>query len=370
MSARHHLDPSRWHSVARRLDELLSAGLGGDLLPEVLRLVLAARQAQDEGAAPSAEALPRLLAAAQARWPQLEAGPFTAPPATLARCAALLCELPPWEEAGVDALFEQIVARQARGAFGQFFTPRVVVEALVQILDPQPGERLLDPACGSGAFLSQSRGLGLQRVGVELDPRALSVAQALLALAGRPARLLRGDALDPAGPLGEAEGAFDLVLSNPPFAGDVSGAYVGAYALGGPRVERDLLFVERAVRSLAPGGRMALVLPHNKLGGARFAPFRRWLFEHCAVAGVLGLPREAFLPHTHQKTAVLFARRRAAPRPPAPEERLLFVQCERSGKDPRGRPLLDPAGFFGLDCDLAEAIAPLRAALAEARWLS
>jgi len=94
------------------------------------------------------------------------------------------------------------------------------------------------------------------------------------------------------------------------------------------------------------------VLPYNKASASAFAGMRRWLVERARVLAVVGLPRETFLPHTSQRTFVLFAEKRSAKRRAAPAERTFFAISERAGKDTGGEPILTSAG--ALDHDLAE----------------
>lgn len=81
---------------------------------------------------------------------------------------------------------------------------------------------------------------------------------------------------------------------------------------------------------------MAIVLPHNKLGGKRFAKERKWLLERMQIVAVLGLGRETFLPHTTQKADILFGVKREKVLKNPPEEEILFLTSERSGKNSKG----------------------------------
>src|SRR5262249_11834792 len=134
---------------------------------------------------------------------------------------------------------------------------------------------------------------------------------------------------------------FDVLLTNPPFAGEVrERCLLNAYEVsrGRVRVERDVLFLERCVELLRPGGRMAIVLPHNKLAMAAWGHVREWLLRKVRVLAVVGLGRNTFLPHTHQKASILFAQKGAA-RKDAP---IFFAVSERDGKDTRGQLLYRP----------------------------
>ena len=349
--------------------------------------LLVARMAHPPGSGPflagadPAGAMTALLGVAKGRWPGLldaeDRSQLAAP--ELHRAAELLQEvdLVADELAGLDAIFEFMVSRAARGEKGQFFTPRHVVRELVRMVAPAAGEQVADPACGSGAFLHAAlrHAPGCEVFGFDQDPRAVRVARTLLAAAGQPCdRVQRLDSLQ------RGEGAtrietvmqglgrsarFDVVLANPPFAGDVGDTFASDYALAATgTVERDVLFLERCVGLLKPGGRLAIVLPHNKLGGHRWSAVRQWMLAELRVFAVLGLGRNTFLPHTSQKTCVVIARRReraVATLPPA--ERVLFFVSDHSGKDGQGRLLSGPGGVTH---DLGEPVTAVRAALADA----
>jgi type I restriction enzyme M protein len=266
----------------------------------------------------------------------------------------------------LDAVFESLVPRVAKGDKGQFFTPRHVVDFVVKALAPRAREVVVDPACGSGAFLAHARALAAVRTfGSDVDPRAIRVARLVALSQGRdPASIVRADGLHVA-TLPKA----NVVATNPPFAGraDATGFEV-ARVVRTP--ERDVLFLERALDLLRPGGRLGIVLPYNKAAGASFAPLRRWFVERARIYAVVGLPRETFLPHTSQRTFVLFAKRRAAGDKPSPRERAMFAISERAGKDSAGQPIARRGDGLGLDHDLDEVLAELVPFLAEEGFAS
>jgi type I restriction enzyme M protein len=148
---------------------------------------------------------------------------------------------------------------------------------------------------------------------------------------------------------------FDVVLTNPPFAGDVGSDYSDAYELArGHRVERDVLFLERCVELLKPHGRLAIVLPHNKVGAEQWAYLRSWLLERVAIVAVLGLGRNTFRPHTSQKVCVVIGCKRPKPTRQFRDEEILFFISERDGKDHRGRLVYELDGA-AIDHDVAQA---------------
>ena len=139
---------------------------------------------------------------------------------------------------------------------------------------------------------------------------------------------------------------FDLILTNPPFAGEIRERHMIEHyevTRRNRRIERDVLFLERCIRLLKPGGRLAIVLPTNKLGSQAWSYVREWLAKQLRIIGVLGLARNTFLPHTHQKAGVLFGiKRKKISRKPSSEE-IIFLINEEAGKDSKGQIISKPA---------------------------
>jgi type I restriction enzyme M protein len=233
----------------------------------------------------------------------------------------------------LDSVFESLVPRVAKGDKGQFFTPRNVVELVVHALAPRRGETLVDPACGSGAFLAHA-GAGVATHGCDVDLRAVRVARLLALAQGRDPKSIRhGDGLR------DRLARASVVATNPPFAGRApTEGFDVARVVKTP--ERDVLFLERAIELLEPGGRLGIVLPYNKASAPAFAGMRRWLAERARIFAIVGLARETFLPHTAQRTFVLFAKKRDR-EAADPREKILFVTSERAGKDSGGNPTGD-----------------------------
>ena len=110
------------------------------------------------------------------------------------------------------------------------------------------------------------------------------------------------------------EFAFDLLMANPPFAGDIKESRILAkYELAKntngkykARVGRDILFIERNLGFLKPGGRMAVVLPQGRFNNSSDKHIRDFIAERCRILAVVGLHGNVFKPHTGTKTSVLF----------------------------------------------------------------
>lgn len=195
---------------------------------------------------------------------------------------------------------------------GEFFTPRPVVRLLVRILDPQPGETVYDPACGSGGMLVETIGQVREDGG---DPRQLHLyGQEVSLTTSAIARMnlfihdiedfdiVRGDTLrDPK--LRQKDGhvrRFDLVIANPPFslknwgADDWAGDPRAACGVP-PASNGDYAWVQHMVASMAAGGRVGVVMPHGVLFRAgKEAAIRQCLLENDQLEAVIGLPTNLF----------------------------------------------------------------------------
>lgn len=268
-------------------------------------------------------------------------------------------------EAPRDAIadaFEVFIGPRLRGEEGQFFTPRNVVRMMVEILDPRPGELVIDPACGSGGFLIAS----LERVWHALDQQAVErgwtpqvlerekgrvatdhfrgidkdaflarVTKAYMAIVGdgRGGVLCENSLRAPTSWDHTARdkisfGSFDVVVTNPPFGSKIrveGEDILGQYDLAktwkktqGEWMATDtlresqapqVLFIERCLQLLKPGGRLGIVLPESIFGNPSHGYIVNWLLEHATLEGIVSMPEDLFQPYTHAKTCVVFLRR-------------------------------------------------------------
>lgn len=110
---------------------------------------------------------------------------------------------------------------------------------------------------------------------------------------------------------------FDILMANPPFAGDIKETRIlSKYELGKKSngksqtaMGRDILFIERNLNFLKPGGRMAIVLPQGRFNNSSDKYIRDFIAEHCRILAVVGLHGNVFKPHTGTKTSVLFVQK-------------------------------------------------------------
>jgi type I restriction enzyme M protein len=197
---------------------------------------------------------------------------------------------------------------------GEFFTPRAVVGLLVRILDPQPGEAVYDPACGSGGMLVETinevRERGgdtrtLRLYGQEVNLTTAAIARMNLFLHDlEDFRIVRGDTLrDPRFLQRSGLRRFDVVVANPPFSLKNWGAdtwaqdpYGRAFCGVPPASTADLAWVQHMLSSMKPStGRVGVVMPYGALfRGAAEHTIRKCLIERDLLESVIGLPPNLF----------------------------------------------------------------------------
>lgn len=333
----------------------------------------------------------------------------------------------------VDEAFEYLVNKSARGEKGQFFTPRHVIDMCIKMLNPQKGEHMIDTAAGSCGFpvhvifhlfnslfhsLSDTDKQFIEKIfGIDFDEKVVRVARTLNLIAGDGnTNVLHLNTLDydrwqenlnnrnwidtynrgfrnleklSAGK-GYKEFNFDIIMTNPPFAGDIKESrIIHKYQLGyndknkpKSKVGRDILFIERNLNFLRPGGRMAIVLPQGRFNNASDKDIRQFISEQVRILAVVGLHVNTFKPHTGTKTSVLFVQKwnnnpDAGPLcPKVNDYPVFFAVSEKSGKDNsgeyiyvkngNGRPKIDKNGHLIIDHDLHNHDSELPNGIAEA----
>ncbi|MEV7618920.1 class I SAM-dependent DNA methyltransferase [Microbacterium sp. NPDC089321] len=228
---------------------------------------------------------------------------------------------------------------------GEFFTPRHVVHLLVKILDPQAGDSVCDPACGSAGMLVETteavklaggnpRSLFLY--GQEQNLTTAGIARMNLYLHGvEDFEIKRGDTfrepklLDDAGRLRK----FDVVIANPPFSLDNWPASTWAKdrykrALGGivpPAKNGDWAWIQHMISTMKEDtGRVGVVMPHGVLfRGGREAEMRQWVIEQDKLEAVIGLPNNLFYSTTIPVCLLIFRAQKSVER----EKHVLFIDA-------------------------------------------
>lgn len=333
----------------------------------------------------------------------------------------------------VDEAFEYLVNKSAKGEKGQYFTPRHVIDMCVKMLNPKRGEYMIDTAAGSCGFPvhtifqltghlftndeipERDKEHILKVFGIDFDEKTVRVARTLNLIAGDgETNVLHLNALDyerwndktekdrkwintygrgfeRLEKLRAQKGEnkyfnFDILMANPPFAGDIKESrLLHQYELAfkankkaQSKVGRDILFIERNLDFLKPGGRMAIVLPQGRLNNTTDKPIRDFIAQHGRILAVVGLHGNTFKPHTGTKTSVLFIQKwdnKLCPK--VDDYPIFFAVSEKGGKDNsgdyayvknngNGQFKLDKNGHLIVDHDLHNHNAELSDGIAEA----
>lgn len=222
-------------------------------------------------------------------------------------------------------MYEQLLRDlQAAGNAGEFYTPRAVTEFMVRMVNPRLGEKLMDPACGTGGFLSCSiehiRKQDVKTVedeailqtsihGVEKKPMPHLLCTTNMILHGIdvPSNIKHDNTL--ARPLiswGPNE-RVDVIVTNPPFGGNEEDGIETNFPATFRTRETADLFLVLIMQLLKSGGRAALVLPDGFLFGEGIKTrIKEKLLEDCNLHTIVRLPNSVFAPYTGIKTNLLF----------------------------------------------------------------
>ena len=350
----------------------------------------------------------------------------------------------------IDDAFEYLVNKSSKGEKGQYFTPRWVIDMCVKMLDPKEHETIIDPACGSSGFTVHTMfhvwrniiaDMGLpdshlftmdskplrcqdyvrdKMFAIDFDEKSVRVSRCLNLIAGDgETNVLHLNTLDwpkwdetvkeddwldaygegwqrlrrlraKARQFDYRQFKFDILMANPPFAGDIKQSdMLSPYDLAHKKTDkleravgRDLLFIERNLDFLKPGGRMAIVLPQGRFNNSSDQRVREFIMERCRILAVVGLHPNTFKPHTGTKTSVLFVQKWnndpvAGPLCPKVDDYNIFFATQQvesvnnSGekvyvKEDDGSPIRDAHGHFIVAHDLYNHEGLTRNGVAEA----
>jgi type I restriction enzyme M protein len=297
------------------------------------------------------------------------------------------------ERDAIGEAFEVFIGPALRGAEGQFFTPRNVVRMAVEMLDPQPGEYIIDPACGSGGFLivaleyvwkkldeeAKRKGwskefLAVKRkeiaskciFGIDKDAFLAKVTKAYMAIIGdgRGGIFCENSLLPPEQWSSKTRqkielGKFDVLLTNPPFGAKIpvkGEEILSQYELGfkwkfnketkeWERTNKlqdaqppQILFIERCLQLLKPGGRMAIVLPDGVLGNVTDGYIRKFILDKAKILAIVDMPLETFQPSTSTKTSLLFLQKKKEGEE-VDNYPIFMAVAEKCGHTRRGKPI-------------------------------
>lgn len=224
--------------------------------------------------------------------------------------------------------FEALVGEGSRHLpyAGEYTTPKFVVELMVKIASPQPGDRIYDPCFGSGGLLTKAATQIIRKsaanhatewnkirdesiFGIERNSRLCLIAAARLMLAGigQP-RLECGDALDRGAYQYRSATGFDCIFANPPFGQRVERTLSSQYRIASNTGHN--LFLQHILGSLRPGGRAVVLVPETLLfASGADEHLRKLMLSEYRVDEVISLPAGALGPQTSVKCNVLVVRR-------------------------------------------------------------
>jgi type I restriction enzyme M protein len=223
------------------------------------------------------------------------------------------------------SIYEQILSDlRGAGNAGEYYTPRGVTQFVVDMVDPKLGEKVLDPACGTGGFLTcaiehvsskyvknakQRDKLQAQFHGVEKKPmpHMLCVTNMLLHGIDVPSQILHENALSRPLIDYKAEDRVEVIITNPPFGGMEEDGIENGFPTGYQTRETADLFLMLIIARLRKGGRGAVVLPDGTLfGDGVKARVKQKLLEECNLHTIVRLPKAVFAPYTSIRTNLLF----------------------------------------------------------------
>jgi type I restriction enzyme M protein len=213
--------------------------------------------------------------------------------------------------------------RDAAGDSGEFYTPRPVVKLIVDRVAPKLGERILDPACGTGGFLveayekltpqqkSSADQVLLQSqtlFGIEKKPLPYLLGTMNLLLHGIENPNIRRDngLKTPIKEIGDSD-RYEVIVTNPPFGGEEEAGIQLNFPEATRTSETALLFLQFIMRSLKPGGRCGMVVPNGTLfGDGVAARVKEHLLKNFNLHTIVRLPNGVFAPYTSIPTNLLF----------------------------------------------------------------
>ncbi|MCF3974929.1 MULTISPECIES: restriction endonuclease subunit M [Paracoccaceae] len=291
------------------------------------------------------------------------------------------------ERDAVADAFEVFIGPSLKGPQGQFFTPRNVVKMVIDMLDPSENDRIIDPACGSGGFLVEALRHVWRRIeeqgkeldwpdtevfsakqqaaiknfrGMDKDNFLSKVAKAYMAILGdgRGGVFCENSLERPANWASHTQnevklGSFDIVVTNPPFGKKLaidSNDILKSFDLGhewkknssgdfekGIPLEKQppqILFIERCLQLLRPGGRLGIVLLESIFGMPKYEYIVEYINARCKIKAIVTLPEDLFQPYTHAKTCVVILENT----PPEEPYDIFMCDVKWCGHDSRGNP--------------------------------
>lgn len=291
--------------------------------------------------------------------------------------------------------YEQFTHINLKRQQGQFFTNRLVVDMMVKILDPEIGDRCLDPAGGSGGFSTglfrylrrkilfntaagstqRQRQIGIIKESiflVEIAKRLVKIAKCAMLMTGDgQTGMTRGNSLDSYDKFDPwikarcckgKSNAPQIIATNPPFSGQKIESMIsdktilkcftfghssrinekGIYHFSNkdedilPRQAPEILFLERCLDWLKPGGRLGIVMPKGFLDNISYEQYRQWLLNNYILNGIVTLHKDTFQPDTGVRTCILFITKPKKNQIVSEDYPIFMAISQRIGQDSKG----------------------------------
>jgi len=323
-----------------------------------------------------AERVKSIYKDAQDKEPNVFKGEIELPDRLIFRLVEILQDIS-FSKTDLDAkgrAFEKFLTRIFRGEYGQYFTRREIVEFMVEMLDPGKDDLLIDPACGSGGFLlytidkvrkkAELDYAGDKRTieeiyfhfprdsvfGIEINDRIVRIAMMDMVIHDDGhTNIENNDALRETKnfhPKRDIKlGKYTLLLTNPPFGAIVKDEEIlKKYELGSKVKKRksqrtEILFVERCLEFLRPGGRMGIVLPDGVLTNSSLQYVRDFIERKAKILAVISLPQTAFVPAgAGVKASLLFLQKERFDNENVVNYPVFMAIADKIGYDATGRP--------------------------------
>ncbi|MCD7878355.1 MAG: type I restriction-modification system subunit M [Candidatus Gastranaerophilales bacterium] len=221
-------------------------------------------------------------------------------------------------------IYEQLLqSLQSAGNAGEYYTPRAVTQFIVDMVNPQLGETILDPACGTGGFLActiehlkkqstttnDGEVLNNSIYGIEKKPLPHQLCTTNMILHGidTPINIKRDNTLaKPINNISPSE-RVDCIVTNPPFGGTEEDGIETNFPASYRTKETADLFLLYIIAKLKPNGRVGIVLPDGALFGEGVKTrIKEKLMEDCNLHTIIRLPKSVFAPYTSINTNLLF----------------------------------------------------------------
>lgn len=269
--------------------------------------------------------------------------------------------------------FENLLGNVLKGEAGKFFTPREIIDFMIELIDPNERELIMDPACGSGGFLINSADFIREKVekkhrddvdltrsidscfrrfnisGIEENGHMVNVAIMNMVMHGDGrANIECNDALEDYKIFDQRKGIepnkYDVVLLNPPLGTlENRREILRNYELGS-RIEkreaqwREILFIEKCLDLLKPAGRLAIILPDPILTDPSFQYVRAYIDEKAKVLAVISLPPHTFIPFgSNVKVSILLLQKKKREGMELGEYQIFTAHADHIGYDAFGK---------------------------------